>query len=172
MIKNNIDYTLLFTYIILGFILVLLYIKMYVKSTNNQLDDFWSNKNKNKILKSKHFKNFYIFMIFLSSISGLYLIYYLSTVNKTNNKSKSKSKTLIYIGSFMLLLFSIMWAYNPFYYPVISLFGVFIGSLLIFIGIYKNNNIMDNEKIVALIASFILMFQTGLFDLIIWNGFI
>lgn len=142
---------------------------MYVKSTNKQLDDFWSNKNKNKILKSKHFKNFYIFMIFLSSISGLYLIYYLS---KTSLHTNNKSKTLIYIGSFMLLLFSIMWAYNPFYYSVISLFGVFIGSLLIFIGIYKNNNIMDNEKIVALIASFILMFQTGLFDLIIWNGFV
>ncbi len=155
---NNND--ILIMYGLMGSLIIIGYIMMM---TNKNADEIWSNKGSNIILTSKGLLTIYKIMITLSFIAGLYLIFYLY-------KACPKYNIIIYTGSVFLLLFSTIWAFNPFFYSKFVLGLVFIGSVLILAGICLLNDIFDIYKIAALVSISILVVQTGLFDFGIWTG--
>lgn len=108
-------------------------------------------------------------MIIISYLFGIYLIYYLTITEKEKTDG-----ILIYTGSILLLFFSTLWAFKPFYYNKFVLFMVFIGALLLLSGICINDNEEPEDpfKISAIVAVVILCIQTGLFDGLIWTGIV
>ncbi len=157
------DYIILSVYIVFGFLIMMGYGLMIVKYGKTTNSDIWTNKRKNSVLKIKYV---YLFMIMLSFIAGPYLIYYLVTTPKTET-----DEILIYVGSVIFLVCSTVWAFWPFEYPKIILGFVAIGAILILTGICVNRqNPNDVKKILALMASSIIVLQTSLFDFAIWNG--
>lgn len=102
-------------------------------------------------------------MIILSSMSGMYLMYFYST-NKNNG-------SLLYSGLLFLLVFSAIWAWAPYYKEKIVLFMVALGSFILLI----NNSIKfenNTEHIIAIVACVILFVQTFGFDFMLWSGVI
>jgi hypothetical protein len=165
------DEKILSVYVVFGFLVILGYIIMIYKNWGSKLGTamLWSNKGRNIILEKPILNYLYKTMIALSFVSGIYLVYYLTTFQKDDTVQK-----LVYIGSVIFLLYSLIWAYDPFnYYIKLSLGLVAIGSLLILSGI--SLNVSQGNKgptdIVALVAITVLVIQSGLFDFLIWNGF-
>ncbi len=160
------DYKILSIYIVFGFFIMVGYVIMTKKYLKNGSSEIWSNKGQNIILKHNWIKYSYLIMIFLSFIAGPYLIYYLTTVQKTEI-----DEILIYVGSVLVLVCSTVWAFFPFKYSKLILGSVAIGSILILAGISVNSeDPNDPKKIAALITSSIIVLQTCLFDFTIWNG--
>jgi hypothetical protein len=164
--NNTNDYKILSLYIVFGFLILLGYGQMVLKGHSSEL---WSNKGQNIIGDHKWLKYLYICMILFSFISGTYLVYYLTTISKNHT-----DEILIYTGSVLLLVFSTLWAFKPFYkYIKIVLGLVFIGVILILAGICVNSDPIDEpKKIAALAACSLLLIQTGLFDFGFWTGII
>ncbi len=111
-------------------------------------------------------------MICLSIVCGVYLVYYLTVMCKNITE-----QGLIYSGSILFLYFSCWWAFCPFTWSRSALLMVFLGAILILTGISvecsEDTNLAANhEAIIALVAICILVIQTGLFDFIVWNGFV
>ncbi len=159
------DYKILSIYIVFGFLIMIGYGILTKKYWKNG-DVIWSNNGKNIILNQRWLKHIYLFMILLSFIAGPYLIYYITTTQKTDT-----DEILIYIGSVIFLVCSMVWAFRPFKCSKTILGFVAAGTVLILAGICTNNqDPSDPKKIVALIASLLLILQTGLFDFVIWNG--
>jgi predicted neutral ceramidase superfamily lipid hydrolase len=159
------DYKIFSVYIIFGLLIMIGYCKM-IMSPKNVTDKIWNNQGKNMLSKNKWLKIIYMMMIVISFIAGIYLIYYLTTTPK-----EQTDEILIYTGSVIFLVFSTVWAFRPFYLSKLILTLVFIGSILILAGICENST-NNTEKIIALVASSIILVQTGLFDLVIWNGIV
>lgn len=160
---NTNDYSILSIYIIFGFLIIVGY-SIMIKKYAGDSTDIWTNKGNNNIYK---IKIPYILMILFSFIAGIYLIYYFTVVSKNET-----DKILIYTGSIILLVFSVVWAFFPFYYNKIILAMVAFGAILILAGICVNSESNDSpKKIIAIIASILLVIQT-LLDAIIWTGLI
>jgi len=164
------DEKILSVYIVFGFLIVMGYLKMIYENWGNKLGTalLWSNKNKNMILEKWYLRISYKIMIALSFAAGVYLVYYFTTFQKDDTV-----QTLIYVGSVIFLIYSLVWAYSPFNkYVSLSLGLVAIGSVLMLSGI--GLNVSQGHKnptdIVALIAITILVIQSGFFDFWIWNG--
>jgi len=160
------DYIILSIYLVFGILINAGYGKMIYDGNSSEL---WSNKGTNRIMNNEVLKNFYIFMIIISYLFGIYLIYYLTITEKEKTDG-----ILIYTGSILLLFFSTLWAFKPFYYNKFVLFMVFIGALLLLSGICINDNEEPEDpfKISAIVAVVILCIQTGLFDGLIWTGIV
>lgn len=142
----------LMLFIIFGIIIISGYINSIIKGI-----DLWNGINNNFLRK------IYIFMIILSSMSGMYLMYFYST-NKNNG-------SLLYSGLLFLLVFSAIWAWAPYYKEKIVLFMVALGSFILLI----NNSIKfenNTEHIIAIVACVILFVQTFGFDFMLWSGVI
>jgi len=157
------DYRILVLYMVFGFFIMIGYSLMAIYGKPK---DLWSNQGKNMVLDYPKFKYFYILMILLSFISAIYLIYYFTTLQKTDT-----DEILIYVGSVFFLFFSTIWAFRPFYSSKIVLGLVATGVILMLAGICINKDDPNEiKKIVAITASVILVIQTGFFDFVIWNG--
>ena len=104
-------------------------------------------------------------MCILSLISGGYLVYYLTT--------SDLNKTLVYTGSVFFLVFSLFWAFKPFWtISRWSLGLVALGVLLILVSMsmsYKQEDVMNS---LGIAAGTILLIQTFFFDFVLWNGFL
>jgi len=148
---NNIVLSL---YIIFGIIII----AGYIYNTISSGKDLWNN------VKNKHLKNVYKIMIFLSFIFGVYLLYFFTFV-------KNENKELLYSGLILLLVFSSIWAWAPYYHNKIVLLLVSIGALLLLVNTSMQVSHSQNIKnAVALFACILLFIQTFVFDFIIWNG--
>jgi hypothetical protein len=159
------DYKILTLYIVFGFFIMIGYMKMITKKGNSEI---WSNQKKNIILNYPFIKYIYIIMICISFIVSPYLVYYLTTTSKNQT-----DEILIYLGSVLFLVCSMVWAFNPFYLPKIFLGTVAIGAILILAGICVNSEAdSETKKILALTASSIIVLQTSLFDFSLWTGLI
>jgi predicted neutral ceramidase superfamily lipid hydrolase len=159
------DYKILAIYLVFGFFIMVGY-SLMAKYGNPK--DLWSNKDKNIVLNYPMIKYVYILMIFLSFLSGIYLIYYFTTLQKTNI-----DEILIYVGLVFFLVFSTFWAYWPFKYSKTVLGLVAAGAILMLAGICVNKDDPNEiKKTMALLASSILVLQTGVFDFGIWSGLI
>lgn len=169
-----IDEKILSVYIVFGFLVVAGYLKMVYENWGNKLSTalLWSNNNQNTILEHAWSRMSYNIMIGLSFIAGIYLVYYLTTFQKDDTV-----QSLIYVGSVIFLVYSVVWAYSPFNKPqwtVKAALGfVAIGAILIMSGISLNvsQGHKDPVDIVALVAIIILVIQTSFFDFFMWNGF-
>ena len=160
------DYKLLSVYIVFGILILFGYGLMINKYWKKGSYEIWTNKGKNILSKNSVMKKLYICMIFLSFISGGYLVYYL-----TSNTNTDISENLIYVGSVLFLVCSTVWAFKPFEYSKIILGSVATGSILILAGIaIDSNNASDSKKALALTASSVLVIQTVLFDFLIWTA--
>lgn len=159
MTEIEIDYKILSMYIIFGLLIIIGYSQLTMG------EDLWTNKGKNIVKNHKSLKRVYQAMIILSTISGIYLIYYLSTVKKDKTDD-----ILIYIGSLLLLIFSSVWAYNPYLYSRFVLGIVALGSILILAGVCIGGNTQEPLKKIAITATCIIMIQTTIFDFLIWTG--
>jgi hypothetical protein len=157
------DAFILSLYLILGLFIILGYVYSIRKESQS---DLWTNKGTNFLTNRPKLVYGYLFMITLSFLSGIYLIYYLSTVEKT-----LPEEILITLGSIFLLFFSVVWAWYPFYYPKWILFMVALGSMMILIGISLqfNNSLLN---ILAITAAIILFIQTFFFDFLLWSSII
>jgi hypothetical protein len=74
---NN-DYTYLVLFGTLGIPLLLQYAQLTFRSKKIR-EEFWTNRNKNKIKLFPQLKKFYYFSIIMSFIVSIFLIYYLIT---------------------------------------------------------------------------------------------
>ena len=159
------DQKILAIYLTFGLLIIVGYTSMI----KNYKPALWSNNNKNVILKIKPLKYIYFAMIFICSISSIYLIYYLTDIEKSTT-----DEILIYTGSVIFLVFSTVWAFFPYTASVFVLACVAIGTILILAGIGINQKHLpaDNKKILALVAATILVIQTSVFDFGIWNGLV
>lgn len=166
---NDFNQNILSMYLVFGFIIILGYIRLARKMDS---DTLWSNYGKNMITKKRPcLKGLYIFMIFLSVIAGIYLIYYFAS-DKTG-KSGDTYETLIYVGSTFFLAYSMVWAFKPFHFSKTALFLVAAGAAIILSGIIINEErLNDPRKAVAIAAGSLLVFHTFFFDFLIWNGII
>jgi hypothetical protein len=156
------DYKILSLYIVLGTLVMIGYAGLY-KINSEQL---WTNKGTNRVTKNSLLRSIYKCMILLSFLSGLYIVYYVSSreiFDEISNK-------LVYIGSLLFLSFSIIWSMRPFFYSRYILLVVAIGAILLLAGIVSDN---DHDQTLnhdlAIVASCILVIQTFVFDFFLWN---
>lgn len=163
---SEVDYKILSLYIVFGFLVMLGYGLMVKKYSKGNSSTIWSNQGKNSITEASVIKRVYIFMICLSFLAGIYLIYYLTTTTKTDT-----DEILIYVGSVIFLVCSTVWAFLPFEHNKIILGMVTIGTILILAGISVNGEDPTvPKKAVALAVASILVFHTFFFDFITWTG--
>jgi membrane-bound ClpP family serine protease len=125
------------------------------------VEELWTNKNKNSIHGPLRWV--YKILLTISFVSGLYLIWYMY-------KFCPKNDAVIYTGSVLLLLFSIVWAFRPFFYSNVILGLVFIGAILILAGIVDIARTLKTVDVIAIVAACILVIQTGLLDFGVWTG--
>jgi len=159
------DYVILSMYLVFGFFIMAGYAIMIKKYSGDNSIDIWTNEGKNIIANYANVKYVYIAMIILTFVAGIYLIYYLTVVSKNET-----DRILIYTGSALLLIFSVIWAFYPFLYNKFILAMVAFGAILILVGICINSESnSDPRKIVAIIAGTLLVIQT-MSDAVIWTG--
>lgn len=169
-------------FILLGIPLLIQYFFHIKNSDSTEIENLWSNHNKN-IIKTNKAKIPYIISIIISAICALYIYGYFMS----NNNNKDGNNTII-AGFILLLGFSLLWLPYHFFqkdtnkYTAIVLSMVAFGALLILIGcsvnIANNGFISDNdssdgnkEKDGMLIFSIVyLFFHTFFLDFLIWNG--
>ena len=140
----------LILFIIYGIAIISGYINSYIKSI-----DLWNG------IYNKTLRNTYIAMILLSTMAGIYLMYFYTT-------NPIEHPILLYTGILFLLTFSTIWAWAPYYNEKLILLLVSIGPLLLLI----NNSIefeSSPKNIIALVACIILLIQTFAFDFMIWS---
>lgn len=130
-------------FIIFGMIILTRYFYIFLKARKNfnYYSQIWTNQGKNKLIGTLN--TIYKFMIILSFIAGIYIVYYLVTDTSLNT---SLNTSLIYSGSVIFLVFSTFWALWPFKANKIVLFLVSVGVLLLLVGIslnYDKNNIFN-----------------------------
>jgi hypothetical protein len=166
-VKNNYVIPIIFS--IFGLLILIGYYGNFISGngvsrmvSKYSIDKLWSNNGKNIIGKNSWLKKLYMFMILLSTISTLYLMYYMTITPAYN-------EILRYVGILLFLLFSLIWAYDPFYRSKIVLFMVSLGVAMMFIDILMFQGFKGN---LALLAGIILLLQSFVFDFIIWNGII
>ena len=169
-------------FILLGIPLLIQYFFHIKNSDSTEIENLWSNNNKN-IIKTNKTKIPYIISIIISAICALYIYGYFMS----NNNNKDGNNTII-AGFILLLGFSLLWLPYHFFqkdtnkYTAIVLLMVAFGSLLILIGCsvnIANNGFINNdnsndgnkEKDGMLIFSIVyLFFHTFFLDFLIWNG--
>lgn len=150
------DKIVLSLFVIFGIIILSGYIYMIVNY--KKYKNLWNN------VRNINLKRIYITMIALSFMFGIYLLYFFTT-------NKNKYPYLLYTGLVLLLLFSSIWAWKPFFYNKIILFFASFGTFLLLINTsLEISNDQSAKKISALFACILLFVQTFVFDFIIWNG--
>jgi len=166
--NDPVDKKILSLYVVFGALIMFGYGLMVKKYTQSGSYEIWSNQDKNIIMKNTPVRYAYYVMIVLSFVAGIYLVWYLTTTSKNRT-----DEILIYTGSVVFLVFSTVWAFRPLYYSKLVLGMVAVSTVLILAGICVNSESeTDPLKIGALVASSIVVLQTGLFDFGIWNGFV
>ncbi len=173
--KDDSDYTTLSMFIILGIVLIVTYYFCY--KTSDKIN-YWTNNNKNILKHNEKYVHAYTFMIIISILAGLYLMYYLSfeIPNKTIfNIEYSKSKYIIHIGVLLLIGFSILWVPSIItkqsFVTNIGLFIAAIGAIILLASLIsiENKNTKDS---VAIAMITILVIQTFFLDFLIWTNLI
>lgn len=162
--------TTLTIFLVLGLILLITYSYIF-RLNKTEYEALWTNNGTNKITNNNNLRTFNKISIFLATISGIFLLYYLTTTN-INIFDLNTEDSNYTINTILLILigFSILWIpsfYINFINTKFILFMVALASIILFISlltIHRKNNI-DN---IAIVASFIIMFQTFVMDLILW----
>jgi hypothetical protein len=136
--------------VLFGSLILLAYTNMLLMNKDDQ-EKLWTNNGRNSLSDKK----LYQFMICLSIISGIYLMYYLC---------QHPINTIRYSGIILFLSFSLLWAIFPFTFSKPVLFMVCIGLAIILSTLN-----MSTDKI-AIVATIILLIQTFIFDFLLWTG--
>lgn len=123
------------------------------------------------------------FTIFCAFIAGIYLIYYSIEISPTQNKIvhhtyEPYGKYILYTAWTLLLIGANLWPLSLIHqmkpiWVVGSLILTTIGASLLMDCVLngQTNGPWTTELILATVASSILLFQTGIMDMIIWNYF-
>ena len=148
---NKMDVVVISLYIVFGVLILSGYGYMVYKG---DYENLWTNDNQNMFTKGYGTMYYiYLLMIFLSMISGAYLVYYLTTNQDLN-------KALVYTGSVFLLVFSMIWAFKPLWkINKFTLGLVAIGALCILIAVSMNYTQGDIQNSLAITAATILFTQ-------------
>jgi hypothetical protein len=178
--ENSGDTNILIIYGILGTLILIGYARMAMRNSG-YINSVWTNNGTNMIVNNNALKSIYTIMILLSVISGIYLIKYL--YGSEQGALNKESNIIIYVGSVIFLIPSVIWAFYPFWNSKIVLFTVLVGLVIILVGIVRNRmgvekglgNDAEKDQLnyrLAIVATSILIIQAGLFDFLIWNGII
>lgn len=147
---------LFLAYLIIGIAIVLCYATFQRRGIS--MNQLWTNNYRNHI--SYKLKPVYILMMILATISTLVIITYTTII--PNNQQYSD---LFTAGTYILLIFSLIWGLFPFIYTKFVLLMVSIGALLIF-----SEFLNKNDKMLAAFSG-ILFIHTFIFDFLIYNYF-
>ena len=162
---NDYDYTILIISIFLGFPVLLGYSKI----------------PKNKLLPRSLLciKKFYLFLVFCSFISGIYIIwYYIEKIPQKqiwNYDYETRGKYYAYLAFCLFIGSALIWPLGLIYNwnKIFILLGLFITSLasiliLSQVSTIQINNIYD---ILAIFFASVLVFQTLIMDFSVWGSF-
>ena len=160
LIDNQIDIRLLFVNIILGIFIIYSYYRYLGGKIKKKIsaDKLWAN------IKGYKRNIYYLFMI-ISTISYLYLIFYLVFINKNNRFYIILSTLIFLVGTSLwapLLYYHFIYNLNKIY-VYLSLCISSVGIILLFIYIMSKGNLLSK------IFISLFLFNVLILENIIWS---
>lgn len=168
------DLTPLFLFVFMGIPLLFQYWYLYKTYNKRTADLYWGNM-------PQTIRDFSKFTIILSFLAGLYMVYY--SINEIPNNTvvhheyEPNGKYILYLSICLLLFGANLWPFSLIHNTAFIV--AFIGLLLTALGVallmdcVLNEHLenLDTQRILAIVSTSILMFQTGIMDLILWSFF-
>ena len=175
----RVDLTPLFLFIFLGVPLLIQYWYMYATYNRSTADLYWGYMPQKVRDLSK-------FTIPLAFIAGLYMVYYsIAEIPKSSvvhHDYEPNGKYILYLSLCLLLFGANLWPFSLFhtkskiigaeYISILSLVITAVGAALLMDCVLNEHmEDLDTLRIIAIVSTSILVFQTGIMDLIVWSFF-
>jgi len=169
------DLTPLFLFVFLGIPLLIQYWFMYMFTGNKYNRDlYWGNMPMNV-------RTFSGFTITLAFLAGLYMVYYsVAEIPKkrvVHHEYEPNGKYILYLSICLLVFGANLWPISlfhnmPKYVTILSLVLTAIGAALLMDCVLNEHlEDLDTLRILAIVSTSILVFQTGIMDLLVWSFF-
>lgn len=158
---TNLNETNLIIILVCGLLVFIGYSKMFMAS-ESELNDLWTNKGKNSV--SGKVLTGYKIMISIAFIVGVLLSLYMIFYNPI------KYPHLFMVGLVLLLVPSVVWAWQPFVYSEIVLFLAGLGAILLTASFAIEAE--NNKDYAAVAGGVFLVIQTFILDFIFWTGLV
>ena len=166
------DLTPLFFFIFLGIPLFIQYWFMYATYSRSNANLSWGYMPQN-------IRNFSGLTIPLAFLAGLYMVYYsIAEIPKSSvvhYEYEPYGKYILYLSLCLFMFGANLWPISlfhntPKYFSVLSLVITAVGAALLMDCVLNEHmQSLDTLRILAIVSTSILVFQTGIMDLMVWS---
>jgi hypothetical protein len=166
------DLTPLFLFVFLGGPLMVQYWYMYATYGRRTDNLYWG-------YMPQKVRDFSKLTIPLAFLAGLYMLYYsIAEIPKSSvvhNEYEPNGKYILYLSLCLFMFGANLWPFSlihntPKYVSILSLVITAVGTALLMDCVLNEHmENLDTLRIVAIVATSILVFQTGIMDLLIWS---
>lgn len=121
------------------------------------------------------------FTITLAFLAGLYMVYYsVAEIPKkrvVHHEYEPNGKYILYLSICLLIFGANLWPislfhHTPKYVTILALVLTAIGAALLMDCVLNEHlEDLDTLRIIAIVSTSILVFQTGIMDLLVWSFF-
>ena len=166
------DLTPLFLFVFFGIPLLIQYWCMYTAGRTRNANLYWG-------YMPQKVRDFSKFTIPLAFLAGLYMVYYsIAEIPKSSvvhHEYEPNGKYILYLSLCLLLFGANLWPISLFHntprlVSVLSLVITAVGAaLLMDCVLNEHTQSVDTLRILAIVSTSILVFQTGIMDLLVWS---